>query len=538
MEMRILIVDDDITVQGTIKALIEKNTLDFEIIGAAFNGEEAFELYKELAPDIIITDMKMPVIDGLTFMSWINASEHICKVIVLSGYDDFSYTRSAFLMDAVDYLLKPVNEIDLINVLTQTAELVHKQNPNASNDSNYSYKGLAMVQEEFLSEITFNDIDDENSMIVKAHQQKLTLPQDVFSIITIKLQNTQQCLIRKFNGNLNEFYDYIKTLIQNHFDFEGTIIFRQFYKTNEFVIIHTIPYEEKVQTCIKDIYTTLKEELQIISVVGISKQCEYAENIFYAYQQATDAFKNTKLNDNEFMCKYGDPIASNSEEWLEIIKLMDCIIENKSIYNFQDLLLRIQYVFSDEYMQNLTLNDITENVTIFIKKINIIINNDNKSNVNKDKIHTILNSISKHLEQHNIRRVMKYSGSLLPLLPALMEGYSYTEHQFIEEIKEYIEINYKDVTLTDISSHFFLNKNYFSTLFRTLTTKTFSDYLLEVRVAKAAYLLKNTSLKVYEISQHVGYEDSRYFSQVFKKAFDVQPTEYRNSDINQRNTSP
>lgn len=211
---------------------------------------------------------------------------------------------------------------------------------------------------------------------------------------------------------------------------------------------------------------------------------------------------------------------------------MDCIIENKSIYSFQDLLNRLRHVLSDDYVDNLTMGDMAENISWFIDKVNTILRYREKEDNLHEKIHTIIDRVSKHLEQYNIRRVIQYIDGLLDLLPCVLEAYSYTEQQFKEEIKKYIDEHYRNVTLTDISSHFFLNKNYFSTLFKTLTSKTFSDYLLEIRVKKAAYLLKNTNMKIYEVSRAVGYDDSRYFSQVFKKVYDVQPTEYRNSGSN------
>ncbi|WP_027630085.1 response regulator [Ruminiclostridium cellobioparum] len=530
--MKILIVDDDITVHNTIKGLIEKNSLDFEISGNAFNGEEAFEMFKEQSPDIIITDMKMPVSDGLTFMSWVNALEHACKIIVLSGYGDFSYTRPAFLLKAVDYLLKPVNEMDLLDILKKTAQSLLREQPAKDTGSRYSSKGLEMVQEEFLSEITYNDIEDENFIIVKANQQKVVLPEGNYSLIAIKLQSTQQCLINSFNGNLNEFYDYIRAFIHERFTFSKTIVFRQFYRVNEFVIIHTASDNDQIRKCLNEIYHSLKKDMNLTVTAGSSGSFEYLDGMFHAYRQASEALKTTKFNNREFFCTYGDSICSNSEEWREINLLMDCIIENKSIYSYQDLLNRLRYVLSDDYVNNLTMGDMAENISWFIDKVNIILRYREKEDNLHEKIHTIIDRVSKHLEQYNIRRAIQYIDELLVLLPSVLEAYSYTEQQFKEEIKKYIDEHYRNVTLTDISSHFFLNKNYFSTLFKTLTSKTFSDYLLEVRVKKAAYLLKNTNMKIYEVSRAVGYDDSRYFSQVFKKVYDLQPTEYRNSGSN------
>lgn len=522
--MRILIVDDDSSVHDVIKSIISKNNLRHTVVGDAYDGAEAMSLFAKSAPELVITDMKMPTADGLTFMRWLKQKKCTCKIIVLSGYDSFAYTRNAFLLDAVDYLLKPVNSVDFINVLNHIEEAAQKE---AMNSDRRPPKGLALVQEEFMSEITFYDIDDENSIIVKAHQNKVMLPENDFQIIAVKLQNTYESVLHLFNGNLYDFYDAVKTQIQKEFLDTKTIVFRQLYMTNELEIVHFLD-EATVEKRVRRIRASLRKEYRIISIFGMSNP-HTLEGISQAYHEAVDAMQYTKLNERDFFCTFAKRITEKSEDWDEVLDLLDCVIKNGSIYGIPDFMLRLRQRLSEESVKNLTVHEISRNLTELLKRVETIAEQSGIAEELRMKIQNISANVQKYLSNSNYVRALRHMNSFLEALPDVLERYSYSEKQFAEDVKQYIQRNCKTVNLSSISSHFFLSRNYFSTVFRGLMSTTFSEYVLEVRIKQAAYLLQNTTLSIREISSEVGYDDSRYFSQVFKKHYGMQPKEYRNA---------
>lgn len=158
--MKVLIVDDEIAVHEQLENIIPWEKLGWEIIGHAYNGEEAKAMTENYRPNLIITDIKMPFTDGLGFMSWLEANETNAKVIVLSGYGDFEYSRSAFLLGAYDYLLKPVQESELLLALGKAVEQIHKdtrQKADRIYEKAILSEGLTLMQDEFLSHAIASD---------------------------------------------------------------------------------------------------------------------------------------------------------------------------------------------------------------------------------------------------------------------------------------------------------------------------------------------------------------------------------------------
>jgi two-component system response regulator YesN len=130
--MKVIVVDDESAVHEQLNKLIPWTELGWEIVGHAYNGEEARRLTERLRPHLVLTDIRMPITDGLGYLEWLKGSGYSAKVIVLSGYGVFEYSRTAFKLDAFDYLLKPIQEAELLTALGKAVERIRQESKKRS----------------------------------------------------------------------------------------------------------------------------------------------------------------------------------------------------------------------------------------------------------------------------------------------------------------------------------------------------------------------------------------------------------------------
>lgn len=513
--MNILLVDDDVLVHDALHSMVQKNAYGFTIVGDAYNGEEAKGMVEALRPDVVITDMKMPAADGLTLLEWLQETGFPGKAIVLSGYDDFQYTRPAFLLGVVDYLLKPAGEADLIHALTRVSAQVEAD----ATGIRYARMGLTMVQEEFLSELTFHGGEDENAMIVRAHQHRLKLPQEPYFVIALKLQNTRACLYRHFDGNPNELYGYIRAAIAQCFS-DRLIVFRQFYKHNEFVLLLPQSLDAQASGLLQALYQTLREELELRLFAGVSGIHQDLEQLSTAYLAAVEALQGAALSPEGFLSGAGNA-AAQSPLWAEALRKLQYLQNGIPGISGAELGRLVSRALSPEHTENLPCGLLCANLRALMAGIRQL----SEASAGGPSFPEKLEEVEKHLAQLNLFRALALLRELLPEMTKLLQQCAEAEGQQIEAIQQYLQQHLRDADLTSTAESFGYNKSYFSTLFHTLTGTTFSLYLQKLRMEKARELLEHTGMRIYEVALQVGYDDARYFSQVFRKAYGMQPSE-------------
>ena len=207
--MKILIVDDEEAIHEQLKACIPTEALGWKIVGDAYHGEEACRLVEQYQPDIVITDIKMPLLDGLSFMEWMKKRDFKGRVIVLSGYGDFQYSRPAFLLDAFDYLLKPLQEVELVRTLMKAVEelaIDSHRKIEQINEKAVLNQGIVLMRDELLSQIIAGRIKDEFDMFVRAEQLLIVLPESKFYTLVIHLIEYLDEHIQDRYGGMDLFF--------------------------------------------------------------------------------------------------------------------------------------------------------------------------------------------------------------------------------------------------------------------------------------------------------------------------------------------
>lgn len=530
--MRILIVDDETTVHEQLEALIPWEELGWEVIGHAYNGEEAKHQTEAKQPNLIITDLKMPLTDGLGFMQWLERSGYSSKVIVLSGYGEFEYSRSAFKLGAYDYILKPIQESDLLFVLSRAVEQIRKDSliqANRINEMAVIEEGLILRQDEFLTQVFGACILDENEIIVQAEQLLVELPQSGYATAIIRFLDFEEQIRERFRGDRPTFYYGARNLLRE-IGGESMIISRNLNLANEFVVVHSLPGKQvsEMEPLLHKLQLSLASSLKIQSVIGVSSYKQRPGKLFTSYaeaQQALEALRQAEGNRLNFYERSSSPmpraISKDEARWKEIGRLFDLLVETGSLRDNKRLLSKLEEAFSDVVSGRESVSETRNAVMEILYKM--------EGYSTTPEMRELSNETKASIQacqfQHSRDVMLKWTEQLID--QSMLNHRTKGGKPLIDVIKRYIDENYRTVSLDEISERFFINKNYFCMLFKNITGQNFMEYLTSFRMDLAKHLLRESNLKAYEIADHVGYADQRYFSQVFRKHTGLKPSEYR-----------
>ncbi|MCD2347766.1 response regulator transcription factor [Clostridium guangxiense] len=507
---KILIVDDEYLLRQGIKHLINWEKEGFEITGEASNGKEAIELIDKLKPHIIISDVVMPVMDGVDLSRIVKTKYPEIQIIILSSYSDFKYVKDTFKHGINDYILKPkLKPEDLICLLKNTAAnipnfvLSTPKNLEELNLKNFLNK-LISGFDATLDQKKIKKFFPYNSFLLLGTNLKKSIINTSSNSLSLKAILSETC-----KDNLNNVVYYEINVDSNLF-----LLLINFDLTNKSNIAKKID---------KIYLNTSNKFSKIFFVVSKVFDSIYKLKDVYIYD-----FKSTL--GYKFYLKGKNIIYSKD------------ILKNDSKYKFD-----FKYYSNQVYMLNLeaALNYLKNYISFCIKSLTI--NEFDLKTLFENSLYSIINildELSFNIEEINDSKreyfekidnaesadeLMDFVDVLENKFNALLEHQknSFNNH-IISEIIEYIYEHYDEqLSLKELANKFHFNYYYLSSYFSSHSSEGFSEYLNKVRVEKASKLLFDEKIPVSEISYMVGYSDHSYFCKVFKKLKKLTPSKYR-----------
>lgn len=527
---KVLIVDDEVFVRMGLKTAVEWKLHGFELIGEASNGVQALEVIGKNQPDIVITDIKMPVMDGIQLIKEISTTYPLIKCIVLSNYDDFKFVKEAMKNGAIDYFLKVTIEAEgLIEVLKGISAKIDKERDSVQDIIELKWKvneNQFVIKNRIFTDLAKSELQEEN-MYKKINSLGLRLPSLKGFVTLMTVYDYEHIIKSRFTNEFNLFEVTVINLtdeIVNH-EFTGEVFE---YATGCFAAI--VDSEkcisiERIKWFAERMKATMKDYIDVDVSVMYGMQ----------YRNVSD-LKKVLLNLNE--------------------------IKHLGFYEDHGTLIPFDVShFSSENINELYLN-IKKDISIFIKfydyeKIELEINR--FLNVLKEKkyepsllkniIILLFNYINDELIKHgtelndftnfNFADKLKSCITFNQLLGICNEGMKQYIQVFIKtkvenyrdeilKAVEFIHKNYNSkIALNDIAKLVSMNKSYFCRLFKKETGESYLDYLIKVRLEKAVELMVESDMRIADIAANVGYNDIFYFNNVFKDYFKESPGEYR-----------
>jgi two-component system, response regulator YesN len=485
---KVFLVDDEAVIRRSMAQNIDWGKEGYIYCGDASDGEMALPLIEKHQPDIVITDIMMPFMDGITLSKKIKEKYPHIEIIILSGHDEFSYAQEAINIRVANYCLKPVTPEDIISVLNKVREKLDSQSGKHMQHivSKEAYllklcKGM-MTKEEILGYATFLNIDILASyyavVIIESDQQLYLLDSE---LQTIDKQRQLYIIKKDTEHILQDTLKEIRAIVINQ-DERNRIGIGS---------IETRPEQINVS------YETAMEELHYSKVISKYEfMQELAEEQFMQVILKTDNRKNIL----DFV-KYGS------------VEEIDGFIKSY-------LAMMTKDIGSHPLVNYYTLMDFTVTLYHYVKE------SEQYNQVVVDNME-IQKSMIKHTDDmRKVRRVMK---EILWMIFSMKEKSQSKYGAMMDQVKHYIKENYHDANLSlhSIAQHVNISPSYLSNLFSQETGHTLTEYLTKQRVEHAKELLISSNLKTYEIAERVGYNDSHYFCNLFKRTTGQTTKEFK-----------
>lgn len=535
--MKIVIADDDKIIRKGLKLIIaNKIPGNSIIVREVSNGDEALELVKAGDCDLLITDMKMPVMDGITLIKEIATLGINIKIIVLSGFDEYKYVRESLKNGAIDYLLKPINKNDFGKLLFKIKNEWEDEIQKKLLSEQLTKKLQKNI--ESLKECFFVDLIKDTALQKEYIDSKL-IEYDmeknmkyVIGVLGIDYPRRGAiCVEAKEKAFL---FDMIKKRIKEAYtlrNIPGPIVTA--YK-KEIIILFMIEKEEglgaqsNVRKAIEEMGITAPIEGEYTVSIGISQEILNIAKAHEAYSQAKDAYEKKFFLGKGCIVSYD----MNKKKILpiEIHHLNGKIDKLSSSIITGDLVeTKIKMI---EIMTEIKEN--VNNSDEFRQRLReVIFRLYEKSKEFKEIEHTYLIQDNQLFESIELIEVYgDLEKHIMDILENILKKINQTRNsknaKVIERAKTYIGENYdKDISLKAVAEYVYLNPSYFSLLFKNETGRNFVDYLVEIRVEAAKKFLQKPDVKVYEVAKLVGYNEITSFNRAFKRIVGVSPSDYK-----------
>lgn len=513
-----IIADDEmLTRKGTIKKL-EPLKEKITCAGEAENGEQALALIEQVKPHILITDMYMPTMDGCDLLKRVRDVYPDIHIIVISGYKDFLYAKTAIEANVINYILKPFSRDEIQSAILRAVELLDNTKSNEIQ--------LASLKDEEQKTKYYYDLNMIQSVILGYNSSSFELTSEKLKIIEKMHMSVLLTIHSTEVFDSSKICDYALTI--GHGDLSIFIPHPNNKYIGFLLLFFPIPLPQKINGCLKDIcqgiLNLLKGNTNCISI-GISSPKDNLIQLNQAYTETVQALNRRQIADKDsfyFYIKEGDSVTPVSFEKEDLLLFR---VEASEKDEVQKLLEELFLAFKNR--KECTLFDAKLYCAELCQKTKNLYNqyyDTITGHENSQSVQRIFNMIF-HFDELKDYLVRFFTNISL----SMRSNSVYTIDDVTEKMKIYMERNYrKDITIEFLSSLFYMNRSYCSHLFKKKTGVNFADYLTRIRIEKACYLLTETEQIIYQISKSVGYNNIKYFFRVFKKVTGKTPEQYRN----------
>jgi two-component system response regulator YesN len=519
LSFKVLIVDDEIFVRKGLLEIIPWFDLNLTIVGEADNGQEAQSMIKQLQPDIVITDIRMPILDGLGLIqSVVNENSDIPPVfVVISGFHDFKYAQQALRYGVYDYILKPIDEQEMTAALRN---LVCKLNDK---------KAITLLNKQQSNSLVIETLLQQNFHLDNVEQYAHQLELKQKSSFIVVLLEIHTCIREKQITPMQPVnIEQLQQIFDCNHEVECDVLFFE-HTQGMFGMLLSEEKEINKAACflhqIKGIRTTLACHFEFEFSLYAGSVVQSLHLLHQSYMEANEAAKHKYAELNNIIL-----FEQTKEKPLYLFDIDPALI-NTLILQLEEgkhsgYIQSVDSIFdmfqTQRFAPQAVIRSLTRCMTEVIKVIK-----------NMEGLEDEIKSLKAFVEQdydHFSLKMLKQQ-----FLVAMSEAEQYItslrRDQLkggIQRVKKYIDAHYgENISLKSIAADFYMNAVYLGRLFRKSYGMYFNEYLLKIRVEEAKKLLRQTDLRMYEISAKIGFQNVDYFVTQFEKLEQKSPTEYR-----------
>lgn len=528
---RIVIAEDEEEVRKRIVKHINESDTEYRIIGEAGDGELAIELVRELKPDILLTDICMPNVNGLELIRGIREVDKELPIVVVSGYDEFSYAREAMSMGVREYLLKPFLPKELFEVLDKTKKIIEQKNQIAVNLQNMSIelqKNLTYSRERFFHSLLDGKLGKQETEVT-AVDIGFDLEADWYCAGIVGFEASQQVgmnqMMALYMETIKEYYISKEISIHEARSEHGQLMlfFSRKGRSKE-------KFLQDIRIGMEKICLSMKQYHKITAKCAVGSTYDSYEKLNQSFQEALDTWRVLLYQDRAVT------IYTRNTESREMID------EEKAAEMAEQLLLDIQMGDSRSAVARVSdiidyyaalSPDMVEYISISLVKLVLKISDlmeKSEKQVQAWNDQKVISYLKRHFTYGSLSEAKEvleeYIGRCCGRLNELNEN---NGDKIIRNAKMVIDQNLgnEEFNLDVLADTLHFSPNYVRQLLKEKTGENFSDYLFRRRMEMAAELLRNPNHKIQEVAEKTGYSNQRYFARCFKKYYNLTPTEYK-----------
>ena len=538
---RIILVDDEEEVRQSIIRKIDWTGAGFCVVGDAENGEEALEKVEALEPDLILTDIRMPFMDGLSLAERVRQKYPSVKIVIFSGYDDFDYAKQAIKLNVTEYILKPVNVEELTAILKRIKsnlddEIEQKRNVSLLRE-NY-IRSLPILRDQFLNELVGSTVPGN---VLKEKLAEYDIPLSgakkwVAAAIDIEPEEIREGNMLPLHKERDLIPISVMQVVEEKLGnyCRSSVFTSSRTSWSELALIAAIDGDNSQTGLIDvlgDICKETKKILEVPITIGIGHSCQDLGEISGSYKAAVDALgykaivgagSTIYINDVEPVS--GGKLSFDSKDEAELIAAIKFGPREKIEEAVQAVMdkmsdAKVHFRQCQAYMLS-----VSSSIVQLIQQYDLDLEQLTEEGEEQGDTFAV---IPRMMKKEDFAHWLL--SAALRMNQAMNRERDNTMKQVIQKAKEYIMDNYQDPDLSveKICRQLHMSPAYFSTMFKKETGQAYTAYLTQVRLDKAVELLNKTDDKTYVIAAKVGYQEQNYFSYVFKKRFGVSPTKFR-----------
>lgn len=510
--MKLLIVDDEITTRNGLIKHIHWDKLGITHIKEASDGQEAIELLEEFVPDILITDIRMPRMNGIELATYVKEKHHRIKVIFLSGYSDKEYLKAAIHLGVINYVEKPIDLQEMEDAVVKAVNLFKEE-----SKKEIEIEQSVTVKTELVERLIRNS-DDFSDSLLKLKRLGLFIDEKTpLVVLLIKVKQSKlvmkelQVLIEQGIGHHLEPQKSLGAVKdENHLIWILSLKEREIKRTTQ-AIIDTI--NETTNGFMKPLFWSVGSP-----VIGV-------KNLYESYQTAAITLQSLFYKGYGSLAFYTKVNSTTELSGDEILKEFASILQVADYSKLKDY---INQLFSRLYwQQNLLVNDV-KNIVFQLSQLLYKEGETRVSFQRKDLEEREPYLWEKIFQIETIAELKDFMESELEMvMGAIHAGGQYSKSVLV--VKKIIESKYMDKTLStkSLADQVYLTNTYLSSLFKKEIGITISEYIMQIRMEESKVFLKELKWKLSDVAAKVGYSDANYYAKTFKKYSGVTPSEYR-----------
>lgn len=544
---KLLIADDETQTREGLVFFIKSNSHDFEVVGSADGGLSALALAGIYEPDVVLTDIRMPDLDGFELTKRLNEFPKKPAIVIMSAYDDVDYFKTAFKVNALDYILKPIDTFELLAVMDKIKkrlDMEAEENKKRELLQIHMKRNLPILRTKFLTDLVDGLYTNMAVMEERMSFLNLSLKENNnYNVVMVSL-DSKQSAYNGVNRSMEKALDFglinlLEELVEMYC--EGYVFE---YEKGDFVLLLTEEpeigkdsmdmFKSHGEKLIDSFLNILRTGTNIRATIGIGEYVAGIDSIPVSFRKARENICRRLIFGSNRIIENQEPISFQDES------LFHSMEEVKGLISRSDQELLKEGV--EGFFLNLARNpnlDVLYGIQCSGMLMMAVLEafmalHGNLQNKQED----ILSAYEKLGKTETIPDMKQVVLDFCMRLNETIRGKMMDQNsEIVKKVKDIIRGGYtENITIQSIAERIYLSPNYVCTVFKQMTGHTINQYITHVRIEAAKKLLEDTSVKLVDIGYLIGYIEPSYFSKIFKKCTALTPKEYRQMIIGMRNT--